>query len=60
MLAYNDTIVVNRPEVLVANARETFDEAEQLVDETARELLRELLEALGWWVRVMREAPPRS
>ncbi len=58
VLAYNDTIVVNRPEVLVANARETFDDTGQLVDETARELLRELLEALGWWVRVMRDADP--
>ena len=55
VLAYNDTVVVNRPEVLVANARETFEDGE-LVDETARELVRELLTALGWWARLLREA----
>ncbi len=56
VLAYNDAVLVNRPEVLVANATKTFDEAGELVDDTARELVRELLEALGWWVRLMREA----
>lgn len=56
VLAYNDAIMVNRPEVLVANASETFDESGELVDETARELVRELLTALGWWVRLLRGA----
>lgn len=56
VLAYNDAVLVNRPEVLVANAGKTFDDAGELVDDTARELVRELLEALGWWVRLMREA----
>ena len=56
VLAYNDAVVLNRPEVLVANARESFDEAGELVDETARELVRELLAALGWWARLLREA----
>ena len=56
VLAYNDAIVLNRPEVLVANAGETFDETGELVDETARELVRELLASLGWWARLLRGA----
>jgi chromate reductase len=56
VLAYNDAVVVNRPEVLVANARETFGEAGELVDETARDLVRELLTTLGWWARLLRDA----
>jgi chromate reductase len=60
VLAYNDAVVVNRPEVLVANARETFDEDGELVDETARELVCELLAALGWWARLLRDARQAS
>ena len=55
VLAYNDTVVVNRPEVLVANAGETFRDGE-LVDETARAFVRELLRALGWWAQLLRDA----
>jgi chromate reductase, NAD(P)H dehydrogenase (quinone) len=60
VLAYNDAIVLNRPEVLVANAGETFDETGELVDEKARELVRELLAALDWWARLLRDAPARA
>jgi chromate reductase, NAD(P)H dehydrogenase (quinone) len=60
VLAYNDAIVLNRPEVLVANAGETFDEAGELVDEKAREFVRELLVSLGWWARLLRDAPARA
>ena len=60
VLAYNDAVVLNRPEVLVANARESFDEAGELVDETARELVRELLAALDWWARLLRDARQAS
>jgi chromate reductase, NAD(P)H dehydrogenase (quinone) len=56
VLAYDDAVVLNRPEVLVANAGKAFDESGELVDETARELVRELLTALGWWARLLREA----
>lgn len=55
VLAYNDTVVVNRPEVLVSNAAETFRDGE-LVDETARGFVRELLEALDRWARLLRDA----
>jgi chromate reductase, NAD(P)H dehydrogenase (quinone) len=60
VLAYNDAIVLNRPEVLVANAGEAFDETGELVDEKARELVRELLAALDWWARLLRDAPARA
>ena len=60
VLAYNDAVVVNRPEVLVAHAGETFDESGELVDETARELVSELLMALGWWARLLRDARQAS
>jgi chromate reductase, NAD(P)H dehydrogenase (quinone) len=55
VLAYNDTVVVNRPEVLVSNAAETFRDGE-LVDEKARGFVRELLEALDRWARLLRDA----
>lgn len=56
VLAYDDAVVVNRPEVLVANAGRTFDESGELVDETARGLVSELLTALAWWARLLRDA----
>ena len=39
---------------VLENARATFADGE-LVDETARELVRELLAALAWWARILRE-----
>jgi chromate reductase len=39
------------PEVLVARAHEKFDADGRLTDETARKLVRQLLEALGDWTR---------
>ncbi len=54
VLAYNDTVVVNRPEVLVSNAAETFRDGE-LVDENARGFVRELLAALDGWARLLRD-----
>ena len=56
VLAYNDAVMVNRPEVLVANAAQAFDEGGELVDEKARELVHELLSALVWWARLLRDA----
>jgi chromate reductase, NAD(P)H dehydrogenase (quinone) len=38
--------VVNRPEVMIANASEKFDGQGKLTDEKARKLIRHLLEAL--------------
>lgn len=50
-LQYNEARMVIRPEVLVARARSKFDDEGRLVDETARELLAELLSKLAEKVR---------
>jgi chromate reductase, NAD(P)H dehydrogenase (quinone) len=50
-LQYNEARIVIRPEVLVARARQKFDDHGRLVDETARELIGELLENLAEAVR---------
>ena len=42
---------VNKPEVLVMRAQEKFDSSGRLVDETAREFVRDLLMALADWTR---------
>jgi len=59
VLAYSDTVVVSRPEVLVANAAETFRDGE-LVDEMARGFVRELLAALDRWARLLQRAKTSS
>lgn len=46
-LNYLQADMVFRPEVLVAHAREKFDEEGRFTDETGRRLLAELLEALA-------------
>jgi chromate reductase len=42
---------VNKPEVLISNASQRFDERGHLTDETSRRLVRQLLEALVIWSR---------
>jgi chromate reductase len=42
---------VNRPEVLISNAAQRFDEHGHLVDEGSRKLIGQLLEALVGWTR---------
>ena len=42
---------LNKPEVFVAAAQTKFDAEGRLTDETARTLLRQLLEALAVWTR---------
>lgn len=42
--------VLNRPEVLIANAHEKFDENGTLKDEETRKRIRALLEALKNWI----------
>lgn len=46
---------INRPEVMVANARENIDENGRLKDELSRKLMRELLENLIAWTRLLRK-----
>ena len=42
---------VNQPEVMVANAHKHFDQDGKLIDETAKKLIRQLLEELVSWTR---------
>jgi chromate reductase len=54
ILAANNMFLVNKPEVLVARAGEKFDAEGRLMDETARKLIRDLLEALVALTRRLR------
>jgi chromate reductase len=42
---------VNRPEVMIGNAAERFDEQGNLTDETTRKLIGQLLQNLAAWTR---------
>jgi chromate reductase len=48
---YLDMYPVNRPEVMIGNAAQRFDEQGTLKDETSRKLIQELLVALVTWAR---------
>jgi chromate reductase, NAD(P)H dehydrogenase (quinone) len=59
VLAYNDALILQRPEVMVALAKQAFDADGQLVDEGATRFLRQLLVNLAAWTRQVRGwAPP--
>lgn len=57
-LHYNRVRMVAGPEVLVAKASEKFDDEGRLVDDTARDLIGELLEGLAEAVREKRAVTP--
>jgi chromate reductase, NAD(P)H dehydrogenase (quinone) len=42
---------LNRPEVMIANAAQRFDEQGNLTDETTKDLIRQLLQNLVAWTR---------
>jgi chromate reductase len=46
---------INKPEVLVAQAKDKFDSESRLTDETTRGFVRELLEALVAWTKRIRD-----
>jgi chromate reductase len=48
---------LNRPEVMMPFAQEHVDENGNLADETTRQLIRQLLEALVQWTRKLNEKP---
>jgi len=48
---YLDMYPVNKPEVMIGNAAQRFDDQGNLKDETSRKLVRELLAALVAWTR---------
>lgn len=51
MFVFLNMYAVNQPEVMLSNAHKHFDEAGKLTDETAKKLVRQLLEELVSWTR---------
>lgn len=49
MMVFLDVHVLNKPEVMVPQAKEKFDEKGNLADEHTKEKIKELLEALAKW-----------
>ncbi len=58
MLVFLNAFPLNKPEVMIGQAANRFDEQLRLTDETSRALIRQHLEALAAWTRRLRgEAP---
>lgn len=51
MLVYLNARILNRPEIMVANAGSKFDEAGRLTDEPTRDLVRQHMEGLVAWAK---------
>lgn len=49
-----DMYPINRPEIFITFAGQKFDNRGRLLDETAKKLIRELLEALVAWTRKLK------
>lgn len=49
-----NTLVLNRPEVMIASAQTKFDAAGQLTDQTTREHIAKLMQALADWTRLIK------
>ncbi len=58
VLAYNDALVLQRPEVMVPKAASAFDDEGSLIDEDARGFVRQLLVNLAAWTRQVRGWQP--
>lgn len=55
-----DMHTLNKPEIMVGNAHEKFDEAGRLTDETTRGLVKKQLEALVQWTRHFKQAKEKG
>ncbi len=51
MFVFLNMHAVNQPEVMISNAAQKFDSAGNLTDETAKKLIRQLLQNLVDWAR---------
>src|SRR5215213_329896 len=51
MFVFLNMYAVNQPEVMLSNAHKHFDEQGKLTDETAKKLIRQLLEELVNWTK---------
>ena len=56
MFVFLNMYAVNQPEVMVANAHKQFDQTGKLTDETARKLVRQLLQELVNWTGKLQNA----
>ena len=56
MFVFLNMFPLNQPEVLIANADEKFDDEGNLKDDKTAQKIRELLEALADWVRMLKKA----
>ncbi|MGH8675500.1 MAG: hypothetical protein ACREVG_14465, partial [Burkholderiales bacterium] len=56
---FTKTTVLPAPEILVARAPEKFDADGRLIDELAKQLIAERLNALGEWIYKLRAGVKR-
>lgn len=56
MFVFLNMYAVNQPEVMVSNAHKHFDQDGKLTDETAKKLIRQLLQELVNWTRKLQSA----
>jgi chromate reductase len=49
---------LNKPEVMIANAGDRFDDQGNLTDDDTREHIKKLVEALAQWTRQLQKAQP--
>jgi chromate reductase len=56
MFVFLNMYALNRPEVMIANADERFDEQGNLTDEDTREHIRKLIQSLITWTRQLQKA----
>jgi len=54
-ILFINMLPLNRPEVIVSNAKEKFDEEGNLTDEHTKEKIKELLQALAIWVERLKK-----
>lgn len=58
MFVFLNMFPLNQPEVMIASADQKFDQNGNLKDETTAQKIRELLEALADWTRMLKKARP--
>jgi chromate reductase len=60
MLVFLNAFPVNKPEVMIGQAQNKFDEAGNLTDEPTREFIRKLLASLVAWTERLQASGPKS
>jgi chromate reductase len=58
MFVFLNMFPLNQPEVMIAHANEKFDNEGNLTDQITIQKIRELLEALAEWTRLLQKAKP--